>query len=165
LDAERRAAARFGDGIVQVQDIDLIAAQPRQAAFERLRHGLGNAAEVGGRQPDLGADDHIGGFERLQDAAEILLGFTVAVLHGGIEVIHADGDRPRHGALLVARIAAHHQSTDRAAAEAQHRKLHSAAAEYPHVHRSSSACMPQTAQHTRRCAGVETGARVRWLLL
>jgi hypothetical protein len=33
--------------------------------------------------------------EGLQDAAEILFRFAVAVLHRGIEVIHAGGDRAR----------------------------------------------------------------------
>ena len=135
-DAERFPAAGLGDRIVQVEDVDPIEAQSRQTAFERLRHGVGNAAEVAARQPDLGADDHVGRFELLQDAAEILFRFAVAVLDRGVEVVHAGGDRPRDGALLVERIAAHHQSADRAAAEAQHRELHSGAPEYPHFHRS-----------------------------
>src|SRR5580693_7127724 len=46
------------------------------------------AAEVTGRQPDLGADDHVGRFELLQDAAEIHFRFAVAVLHRGVEVVH-----------------------------------------------------------------------------
>jgi hypothetical protein len=121
--AERFGAAGLGDRIVQVEDVDPLAAQSRQAAFERFRHGVGNAAEVAARQPDLGADDRVGRFEPLQDAAEIPFRFAVTVLHRGVEVVHAGGDRPRDGALLVERIAAHHESTDRAAAEAQHREL------------------------------------------
>ena len=116
-----------------------------EAAFERFRHGVGDAAEFGARQPDLGADDRVGGFEVLQDAAEILLRLAVAVLHRGVEVIDADGERAGDGALLVARIAAHHQSADRAAAEAQHRKLHAGAAVDPHFHRHSSACVARVA--------------------
>jgi hypothetical protein len=73
----------------------------------------------------------------LQHAAEILFRFAVAVLHRCIEVVHAGGDRSRDGALLVERIAAHHQSADRAAAEAQHRELHSGSPEYPHFHSRS----------------------------
>ena len=119
-DTERFTAAGFGDRIVQVEDIDPIEAKSRQTAFERLRHGLGNAAEFAARQPDLGADGHVGRFEPLQNAAEILFQFAVAVLHRGVEVVHAGGDRPRDGALLVEWIAAHHESADRAAAEAQH---------------------------------------------
>jgi len=74
----------------------------------------------------------------LQDAAEILFRFAVAVLDGGIEVVHAGLDRPRHGAFLVTRIATHHQSADRAAAEAQHRELHSSAPERARLHSRSS---------------------------
>jgi hypothetical protein len=59
----------------------------------------------------------------LQDATEVLLRFTVAVLHRGVEVVHAGGNSPRNGPLLVDRIAAHHKSANRAAAEAQHGKL------------------------------------------
>ena len=147
-DAERFAAPSLGDRIVQMEDVDPIAAKPRQTGFERLRHGVGNVAEVGGRQPDLGADDDVGRFELLQDAAEILFGFAVAVLHRGVEVVHAGGERACDGALLVEWFAAHHQSADRAAAEAQHRKLHSGAAEYPHFRRSS-VCAGGTAQDTR----------------
>jgi hypothetical protein len=51
-----------------------------------------------------------------------------------VEVIDAGGDRACNGALLIERIAANHQSTDRSAAEAQHRKVHSGAPEHSHVH-------------------------------
>ena len=98
-------------------------------------------SEVAARQPDLGADGHVGRFEPLQHAAEILFRFAVAVLHRGVEVVHAGVDRPRDGALLVERVAAHHESADRAAAEAQYRKPHSCAPEYSHFHRRSSACV------------------------
>jgi hypothetical protein len=47
-----------------------------------------------------------GRFEGLQDAAEILFRFAVAVLHRGIEVIHAGGDRARDSAFLVGWVAA-----------------------------------------------------------
>ena len=121
-----------------MEDVDPIETQPRQAAFERRRHGVGNAAELAGRQPDLGADDDVGRLQLLQDAAEVLFRFAVAVLHRGVEIVHAGGDRPRDGALLVGGIAAHHQSADRAAAEAQHRELHSRASKDPQLHRCSS---------------------------
>jgi hypothetical protein len=72
-------------------------------------HGVGNVYEVSAWQPDLGANDHVGRFEALQHAAEILFRFAVAVLHRGVEVVHAGGDRPRNGALLVEWITAHHE--------------------------------------------------------
>src|SRR5262249_12977516 len=37
-----------------------------------IRHRVGNAAEVAAPQPDLDADGHVGRFEILQNAAEIL---------------------------------------------------------------------------------------------
>jgi hypothetical protein len=101
--------------------------------------------EIFQRQPDLGADDHVRRFELLQDASDILFRFAVAVLDRGGEVVHAGGDRPCDGALLVEWIAAHHQSADRAAAEAEHRELHSGAPKYSHLHRCSSACVSRIA--------------------
>ena len=117
--AERWPAPRLGDRVVQVEDVDSIEAQPRQAVFERLCYGVGDALAVGGWQPYLGADGDVGRLEVLQDATEVLFRFTVAVLHRGVEVVHAGFDGPRDGALLVKRIAAHHQPADRATAEAQ----------------------------------------------
>ena len=131
---------------MQVKDVDPVKTQSRQTAFERHRHGVGNAAELAGRQPDLGADDHVGRFQPLQDAAKVLFQFAIAVLHRGVEIVHAGGDRARDGALLVGRIAAHHKSADRAAAEAQHRELHSRAPKDPQLHRCSSDCMHNTAR-------------------
>ena len=91
-----------------------------------------------GRHADLGADHHIGRLQLLQHAAEILFRFAIAVLHRGVEIVDAGGDRARDGALLVGGIAAHHQSADGAAAEAQHRELHSRAPKDPQLHRRSS---------------------------
>ena len=118
-----------------MKDVDPVKTQSRQTAFERLCHGVGNAAELARRQPDLGADDRVGRFQRLQNAAKVLFRFAIAVLHRGVEVIDAGGDRPRDGALLVGRIAAHHKSAHRAAAEAEHRELHSRAPKDPQLHR------------------------------
>ena len=70
----------------------------------------------------------------MQDATEVLLRFTVAVLHRGVEVVHTGGDSPRNGPLLIERIAAHHQPADRTAAEAEHGKLQAGAAEDPRFH-------------------------------
>src|SRR5262249_2086343 len=69
------------------------------------------------------------------DAAEVLFRFAVSVLHRGVEVVHAGRDGARDGALLVARVAAHHQFADRTAAEAQHREPHPGAPKRSHVHR------------------------------
>src|SRR5260370_12205889 len=118
-----------------------VEAGSRHTAFERPRHGVGNASEVAAWHPDLGADGHVGRFEPLQHTAEILFRFAVAVLHRGVEVVRAGVDRPRDGALLVERIAAHHESADRAAAEAQHRELQSGAPEQPQFHRRPSVRM------------------------
>ena len=137
-DAQRRSAAVLGNRIVQMKDVDPVKPQPRQAAFERCRDGVGNAAELAGRHPDLGADGDVGRFQLLQNAAKVLFRFAIAVLHRGVEVVDAGGDRPRDGALLVGGIAAHHQSAHRAAAEAQHRELHSRAPKDPQLHRRSS---------------------------
>ena len=62
----------------------------------------------------------MGGSEGLQDAAEILFRLAIAIRDRRVEVVHADVQRPSNGALLIARIAAHHQAADRAAAETQH---------------------------------------------
>ena len=47
-DAERWPAPHFRDRVVQVEDVDPIETQPRQTAFERLRYGIGDAADVCG---------------------------------------------------------------------------------------------------------------------
>src|ERR1700675_389391 len=79
-DAQRRSASRLGNRIVQVKDVDPVKTQSRQTAFEGHRYGVGNAAELAGRQSDLGADDHARWFQLLQNAAEILFRFAIAVL-------------------------------------------------------------------------------------
>ena len=120
---------------MQVKDLHTIEPQPRQTGVERRRHRVGNAAMIGGRQAHLGADGDVGRFEFLQDTAEVLFRFAIAVLHRGVEIVHAGIDRACNGAFLVGGIAAHHQSSDRAAAEAEHRELHSGAAKNPQLHR------------------------------
>src|SRR5439155_23561771 len=98
-DAQRRSAAFLGNRIVKMKDVDPVKTQPRQTAFERYPDGVVNAAKLAGRQPDLGADDHVRRFEVLQYAAEILFRFAIAVLHRGVEVIDAGGDRACDGPL------------------------------------------------------------------
>ncbi len=136
--AERFAAAVFADRIVQMQNVDPIEPHAREAGFKRYRHGIADAAELRAAQPHLGADEHAGGFEALQHAAEILFRLAVAVQYRGVEIVHARGDRAGDGALLIALIAADHQSADRTAAETQSREPHAAAAEVPHLHRRFS---------------------------
>src|SRR6202035_1505995 len=140
-DAQPRSASCLGNCIVQVKDVDPVNPQSRQTAFERHCYGVGNAVELAGWQPDLGADGHVGWFQLLQNAAKVLFRFAIAVLHRGVEVVHASGDRSRDGTLLVGRIAAYHESADCAAAEAQHRELHPRAPKDPQLHRCSSDCM------------------------
>jgi hypothetical protein len=138
LDAERRPATSFGDGVVQVENVDVVPLQTHETIIERFGNRVGDAAIVSARQADLGADNRVAGFQVLQNAAEVLFRLAVAVLHRRVEVIHADFECAGDGALLIARIAAHHQSADRAAAEAEHRYLHACAAVDAHFHRNFS---------------------------
>ena len=112
--------------------------QPSQAAVERRRDSLRDVAELARGHADFGADHDIGRLQHLQDAAEIVFRFPVAVLNRRIEIIDAGRDRARNRAFLVSGITAHHQSTHRAAAEAQHGELHCRAPKDPHLHRRSS---------------------------
>ena len=137
-DAERRSAAVLGNRIVQMKDVDPVKPQPRQTALERCPDGVINAAKLAGRQPDLGADDDVGRFQLLQNPAKVLFRLAIAIQHRGVEVVDAGGDRACDCTLLVGGIAAHHQSAHRAAAEAQHRELHSRAPKDPQLHRCSS---------------------------
>ena len=52
IGAERVTAAVHRDRIVQMENVDMIHLQPRQAAIQRLRHCGGNAAEIRCRQAD-----------------------------------------------------------------------------------------------------------------
>jgi hypothetical protein len=79
----------------------------------------------------------------LQDAAEVLFRFSVAVLHRSVELVPTGGKRLSDDAPLVERIAANHQSADRAAAEAKNRKPHAGAAKRAHFHDRSSARFAQ----------------------
>src|SRR5260370_2428815 len=138
--------------MVKVKDVERVEAESCPTAFERHSCGLGNAAELAGRKPDLGDDGHFDRLELLQNAAKVLFRFAIAVLHRGVEVIHASGDCPRDGTLLVGRIAAYHESADCAAAEAQHRELHSRAPKDPQLHRCSSGYMHNILKIRRTCA-------------
>ena len=117
-DAKRRSVFCPGNRIVQMEDIDVIETQSDETAFQRYRHRVGDAAEIAGRHPNLGADGHIGGLQLSQKATEILLRLAIAVLNRSVEVIDAGGERPRNGSFLVGRVAAHHEAPHSAAAEA-----------------------------------------------
>ena len=62
------------------------------------------------------------------------LGRAIAVLHGGVEIIHTRLERLGDGSFLFGRITAYHQPPDRAAAEAKDRDRQPGAAETPHLH-------------------------------
>src|SRR5579863_6037671 len=94
---------------MQVEDINVVALEPRQAPFERLGYSVSNATTVGDRQPHFRTDKHICGPQASQNAAEIPFRLAVAVLHRRVEVVDASGEGACNGALLVTRIAAHHQ--------------------------------------------------------
>ena len=121
-----------------MKDVDAIELQTREAAFDRRRDGVGDAAELIRLQPHLGADDNIGRLQLLQNAAEVLFRFAVAIQYRRVEIVHTGVDCPRDETLLVSGIAAHHDAAYRAAAESQRRDLHSGAAKYTHLHRYHS---------------------------
>src|SRR5262249_25494088 len=119
LDAEGFAATDLGNRIVKMEDVDPVTPQSYQAVFERCRHGIGNVAETGVRQPHFRADDYVRRLQLVLYAGEIVFRFTVAVLYRGVEIVHTGANGPRNGSLLIERIAAHHQSADRTATEAK----------------------------------------------
>ncbi|HYT87906.1 MAG TPA: hypothetical protein VEL76_04245 [Gemmataceae bacterium] len=133
-DGQHFAVGRGGDGVVQVEDVHPLHPQPPQACLQRRGHGVADAAEIGGRQPHLGADDRVHGLQLPERAAEISFRLAVAVLHRRIEVVHPGFQRPGDGPFLVGGVAAHHQPAHRTAAEAQDRDPHPAPAEGPHLH-------------------------------
>src|ERR1700733_9075980 len=52
-DAEGFPATGFGDCVVQMEDVNPIAAQPSQAAFKGSGYGIGTTSKLRARQPDL----------------------------------------------------------------------------------------------------------------
>ena len=104
--------------IVQLEEIDMVAPHALQAVLHALRDRLADIGAMLDAEPHLGADDHVG-LQRLQHAAEVLLGFAVAVERRGVEVVDAGLYGARRGALLVGRPALGEQSADRSCAVAQ----------------------------------------------
>ena len=104
-----------------------------QAGLQRFGDRGGDAAEIGGPDAHLGADDDVG-LQLRQHAAKVLLGLAVAVHRGGVEVVHTHFQCARDGAFLILRRAAHHQAAHRAATEAQDRNPQARSAKCPHFH-------------------------------
>ena len=111
-----------GDVVVQLEQIEPVELQPPQARLQRCGDRCRNAAALAGRNSHLGADPDIGS-EALHDAPEIALGFTVPVHRRGVEIVDAELDGSGDRALLIGRVAAHHQPADRAAPEPEHGHL------------------------------------------
>jgi hypothetical protein len=62
-DTERVPATGLSDLVVQMEHVDAIAVQSRQAALQRRCDRVGYTAELLARQPNLCTDDRVGGFE------------------------------------------------------------------------------------------------------
>ena len=136
LDVHAVVGVLGGQRIVQLEEIDVIHAEARQALVHRLRDELGDPRAVGRLQPELGAEHDVG-LQRLQHAAEIALGLAVAVERGGVDVVDAELDGARDRPLLVGRRALGHQAADGAGAEAEHGNFEAGAAQFTLLHFSS----------------------------
>src|SRR5579883_1294750 len=153
--SKRRFVFCRSNRIVQMKNVDVIELQSCQATLERGRDGVRNSVALAGRQSDFGTNHHIRGLEGPQNAAEVPLGFTIAVLHCRVEIVDPGCEGSRNGAFLIARVSPHHQSTDCAAAEAQHRDLHACASEAAQLHRYSSMGRTVLTASRVRKSGVE----------
>ena len=132
--AQRFLPAFRRDRVVQIKDAHALEAEASQASFQRFGNGVADATEVLRRQSDLGAHNDARGSQLGEHSAEMGLGRAIAVLHGGVEIIHTRLERLRDGAFLFGGITVYHQPPDRAAAEAEDRDRQPGAAEYPHLH-------------------------------
>jgi len=83
----------------------------------------------------LASSDADVGFEHLEHPAEIALALAVAIHLRRVEIIDAELDRARDGALLIGGGALGHQPTDRAAAKAEQRYVETGPAELSSFHR------------------------------
>ena len=131
------AGAARGDGVVAVEDVDMVAAEAFQACLQGRGDGVGGAAALSRHDAHLGGDDHLG-LELGQHPAEVLLGLAVAVERRAVEVVDAELERARHRPLLVGGLAARHQAADRAAPERKDRDLESGLAKPSAFHLASS---------------------------
>src|SRR5215467_1556594 len=123
LDGEGLAPLCEGDLVVEVKDIDPLHFQPPQTVFQRFGYTVTDAAELRTWHPHLGAHECAGGLQLFKYLTKISFGLAVSILNRGVEVIYALLQGPSDGPLLVARITAHHEASDRTAAEAQDREL------------------------------------------
>src|SRR6516165_12094413 len=123
LDGEGLASLCDGDLVVEVKDIDPFHLQPPQTVFQRFGDTVTDAAELGTWYSHLGAHECAGGPQPVKYVTEIPFGLAVSILHRGVEVVYALLQGPSDGSLLVARITAHHEASDSAAAEAENREL------------------------------------------
>ena len=143
-----------------MQDVHLLHAEPFEAGIEGGGDGGSDIGQVRGPEPDLGANDRVLRLQRLEYAAEVLLGLPVAVQGRRIEVVDARIQRLGDRALLVGRRAAYHQSAHRSASEAQHRSLHACAAEYARFHgRSRVLCRVPTLRRFALTSAISCIAR------
>ncbi len=134
VDGELVAAVPGNQRIVQLEQVDMVAAHAAEAVVHALGDRLGHIGAVLGRQPHLGADHDVG-LERLQHAAEIALGLAVAVERRRVEVVDAGLQSARHGALLIVRPALGHQPADSARTVAKHGNLKTRASQTSLLHR------------------------------
>ena len=79
-----------------VEEVEPIGAQAAQTCLQSLRHpvGLPHAALGRALVPELGRDRHLAA-ARAERAAEVLLGASLAVDVGGVEVRDAGAERGR----------------------------------------------------------------------
>ena len=120
IDGELVAAVLGDQRIVQLEQVDMVAAHALQAVVHALCDRLTDICAMLGAEPHLGADDDIG-LQGLQNAAEIPLGLAVAIERRGVEVVDAGVDGPCHCAFLVGRRTFGEQPADCTGAIAQHR--------------------------------------------
>ena len=127
------------NAIVQLEEIDMVELQPRQARIQRGGDRGADPAFLFRRHAHLGADQHIG-LEAFEDAAEIALGLALPVHRRGVEIIDAQFERPRDRALLIGGVALYDQPADRAAAEAEEREAEAALAKHSLFHAALPRC-------------------------
>jgi hypothetical protein len=100
IGGEEISSAVLRDRIVQMQDVGALKSQPFQTGVNHGHDCRANAAFCF-RHTHLGAVDEVARLELPIQPAERLLGNTVAILRGCIEVVDTRVDCAREGALLV----------------------------------------------------------------